>query len=665
MGFLRSLSLISSIKVPLKLPARELSRCLSFITFMLFFVSTFSLGAIIVYRSGQLLQGNPISVDNDFLTVDSPFGKVQISKNEVSCIIFDETLTSLDNPSELNLGGRKIEGYLMEMKSGTIRFRTWFGQVIVRDLKNVAYVGFVEKPLPQLSRQGPINIEITVANRFTVNLVSGEMYSGVSLKLVEDYIVLTDPSKNEFYFRNTAVEDVYIPSDQARGYDLVITKTGKKLYGIVNLLSNQLYQITGIWGTEVVPVDSVAFTTCKAKPDETSIDPLTSALQSLEYDKDGIATTGAKTPLTVDGKKIQTIKIYDKEITDPRTGIVFVYVPGGTFKMGADKSWGNVEDDEMPSREVYVSGFYISKYPITVKQYLDFLRAAQLPVGTSVSNGRFILPVSLDFLGQKINVSYTAQKGALNFPITGVNWKSANLFCNWAGYQLPTEAQWEKAARGRDGRRYPWGNTEVKRHNNGKLDYNVNEFENTDVSPYGVVNTYGFPIEFCRDYYDKDAYKRLPNENPFNASGTMVVGRVGTLSGRITDRIPISPDEERQDFTFRVVIPADKVNEIFQTPLKNKFIGATLFTVNDAIKREYKLRSEGLYVAFVEKGSPAESAGLKTGDVITTVDGKTVKTLDELSKILSNKRIRETLKLTVDRSGNRVNLTVRLGEWSF
>ncbi len=640
-------------------------RIISLFFVLLTLINTLSFSAVIVYRTGQTLKGNPIAFEDEFLAVDSSLGRVYISRNDISHIIFDENITSVENPSELNLGGRKIDGYVLEMRSGTIRFRTWFGQVIVRDLKNVLYVGFMEKSLHQLSRQGPINIEISVGNRFVVNLVSGEMYSGTSLRIVEGYLVLTDQNKNEFYFQSSTIEDVYIPSEHARGYDLVITKTGKKLYGNVSSLGNQMYQITGIWGTEIIPIAQVAFTTYKNKVAELRTDSVLNLLQQLEYDKDGIATTGTTTPLTVEGKTVQTIKIYDKEIIDPRTGIIFVFVPGGTFKMGADKVWENVEEDELPSREVYVSGFYISKYPITVKQYLDFLRAAQLPAGTSVSNGRFILSVSLDFLGQKINVSYTAQKSSLNFPITGVNWRSANLFCNWAGYQLPTEAQWEKAARGKDGRRYPWGNTEVRGHNDGRQDYNVNEFENTDVSPYGVVNAYGFPIEFCRDYYDKEAYRKLPSDNPVNTSGTLIVGRVGALSGRITDRIPISPNDERQDFTFRVVIPADKVNEVFQTPLKNKPIGATLFTVNDVIKREYKLKSDGLFVAYVEKGSPADKAGLKAGDVITAADGKMVKNLDDFSQILSSKRILDTIKITIDRAGNRVTLTLKLGEWSF
>ncbi|MFN3692466.1 MAG: formylglycine-generating enzyme family protein, partial [Fervidobacterium sp.] len=165
-----------------------------------------------------------------------------------------------------------------------------------------------------------------------------------------------------------------------------------------------------------------------------------------------------------------------------------------------------------------------------------------------------IQPVEQKISNTTLHVSFTTDPKFHNLPITGINWYSAKAYCDWAGYQLPTEAQWEKAARGTDARIYPWGSTTLAKYNDGKGDYPVDAFEKSDFSPYGLINMFGFPIEYCRDYYDPDAYKKLKNDNPINNSGTLVVGRCGAISNRITDRIPVNPSEIRNDFTFRVVM---------------------------------------------------------------------------------------------------------------
>jgi len=422
------------------------------------------------------------------------------------------------------------------------------------------------------------------------------MIVGGELNTSDDYITVVDSYKNTFFILKGALEYIYIPYKQAKGYDMVVLDTGRKLYGVVKKISDTQYEISGHWGKVIVNENNIVFPTYKEAKEQSSEIVQYIQLEKAIYDKDGVATIVTDVPVKVEGKEVRKINIYPKEIVDPRTGITFVLVPGGVFKMGADASWKNVEEDELPQREVYVSAFYISKYPVTVKQYLDFLKASQ--TGSSIIAGKQINPVEIDFLGQKVRASYSAPANLLNVPITGINYASAKAYCNWAGYQLPTEAQWEKAARGTDGRRYPWGNESQTKYNDGRKDYPVDEFENVDISPYGVVNTYGYPIELCRDYYAKDAYKKLPKENPLNTTGTYVVGRAGVLAGRITDRIPLTPSEPRNDVTFRVVMDAEEAFNIVKKPLNNKLLGITWFVVNENVKKQYSVKSEVVYVGF-------------------------------------------------------------------
>jgi len=118
----------------------------------------------------------------------------------------------------------------------------------------------------------------------------------------------------------------------------------------------------------------------------------------------------------------------------PKHGAEMVYVPAGEFLMGSKEGEG--DDDERPQHTVYLDAYWIYKTEVTVAQYRKFCQAT----------------------GRQMPEEPSVQAWTDDHPIVNVSWDDAVAYGKWAGAALPTEAQWEKAARGTDGRQYPWGN---------------------------------------------------------------------------------------------------------------------------------------------------------------------------------------------------------------
>jgi len=207
------------------------------------------------------------------------------------------------------------------------------------------------------------------------------------------------------------------------------------------------------------------------------------------------AVTGEKGPLeVVTGQQQGYAKTVSAQSQDP----TMVLVAAGEFTMGSPA--GDV--DERPPHQVYLDSFLIDKYEVTVGQYAEFLQQAG---GNAPSDWK-----TMNQLSHKKR------------PVSNVDWADAAAYCKWAGKRLPTEAEWEKAARGTDGRLYPWGNEPpTSRHanygqsgsiNNGAL-APVGSFEEGK-SPYGVYDMAGNVWEWVSDWYDHDYYKNSPQRNP-------------------------------------------------------------------------------------------------------------------------------------------------------
>lgn len=160
-----------------------------------------------------------------------------------------------------------------------------------------------------------------------------------------------------------------------------------------------------------------------------------------------------------------------------------VIVPSGNFLMGSEEF-----GPESPQRQVYLSTYYIDQYPVTNAEYKQYMRATRAMPPRHW--GGFDVPTGLE-----------------NHPVHRISWFEAIQYCDWAGKRLPTEAEWEKAARGTDGRRWPWGN---EFDENNALVWDRGEYTMTaavdahpnGVSPYGVYEMAGNVEEWCADWYD-------------------------------------------------------------------------------------------------------------------------------------------------------------------
>lgn len=177
-----------------------------------------------------------------------------------------------------------------------------------------------------------------------------------------------------------------------------------------------------------------------------------------------------------------------EELVHEKDGSQLVRVPGGLFTVGAD----DLTELERPAHQVRLSPFAIGKCPVTNEQYRRFLAA----------NPAYRKPA---FWGEE-------SFNQVRQPVVGVSWEDAMAYCNWAGLVLPSEAQWEAAARGTDGRRYPWGDVEpTPVHANfaavaGKT--TAVESHTAGAGPYGTLDMAGNVAEWCADVLDPRAYSK-------------------------------------------------------------------------------------------------------------------------------------------------------------
>ncbi|HJS67572.1 MAG TPA: SUMF1/EgtB/PvdO family nonheme iron enzyme [Nitrospiraceae bacterium] len=241
-------------------------------------------------------------------------------------------------------------------------------------------------------------------------------------------------------------------------------------------------------------------------------------------------------------------------------GAPMVLIPAGPFTMGSHDGLPN----ERPEHTVTLDAYYIDRYEVTLSRYRRFLE-----------EGKHDSPPTWDD---------EAAVTVGDRPAIGMRWDSAVAYCRWAGKRLPTEAEWEKAARGTDGRRYPWGDmqpfVDMANYNRGMwvseaitLVAVTSGLEGMSVrhglkeggrSPFGVFHMAGNAAEWVADWYERDYYHKSPGRNPPGpAIGEKRILRGGSWADvptalRVTARFSAEPDFEDRTVGFRCAMDMPK-----------------------------------------------------------------------------------------------------------
>lgn len=236
-------------------------------------------------------------------------------------------------------------------------------------------------------------------------------------------------------------------------------------------------------------------------------------------------------------------------------GQPMVFVPAGDFLLGSRQDDPEADEDEKPQRVIYLDGFWIDKTEISNARYQKCV-AAGVCAESAVLWSRYRQP---------------------DLPVVSVSWEQASAYCHWAGGRLPSEAEWEKAARGADGRSYPWGD-----HFDGtRLNYCdkncIADWRDptaddgysytapvgsylAGASPFGALDMSGNVWEWTADWYAPDAYQSAPYKNPGGPeNGRQRVIRGGSWlyngrSLRTTERHKEAPHYRYENIGFRCVV---------------------------------------------------------------------------------------------------------------
>ena len=214
-----------------------------------------------------------------------------------------------------------------------------------------------------------------------------------------------------------------------------------------------------------------------------------------------------------------------------------VAIPAGEFLMGSD------HEDERPPHEVSVEAFEIDKFEVTNEQFEAFVEAA----GYQTEAEKAGEPQSWR--------TYAQDKP--RHPVVKVTWNDAVAYCEWAGKRLPTEAEWEKAAKGAEGYTYPWGNEwDPAKVNTREAGYRGTTIVGSlpeGISPYGVMDMIGNVREWISDWYK--AYPGSDYDSPYFGEKYRVIRGGGwfeeTELATTTERFASSEEARNDDLGFR------------------------------------------------------------------------------------------------------------------
>jgi len=280
-------------------------------------------------------------------------------------------------------------------------------------------------------------------------------------------------------------------------------------------------------------------------------------------DEDIHVDLDAGPPITIYQGKVKEVRMrigYEPIVIVPVTTTTsvsptddMVLIPSGEFLMGCNYG----DPDETPVHKVYLDAFYIDKYEVTNLQFSEFLNQK----GNQEEGGVAWLDTSdEDCLIEYRNGKYQPKSGYESHPVIEVSWFGARAYAEWAGKRLPTEAEWEKAARGGlVGKKYPWGDS----IDSSKANYSENVGQTTRVgryppNNYGLYDMGGNVWEWVSDWYDQDYYSSSDSyrnpQGPSYGSGRVIRGAgwsndAGYL--RSASRSYVNPDSTSNHLGFR------------------------------------------------------------------------------------------------------------------
>ncbi|MGB0386446.1 MAG: formylglycine-generating enzyme family protein [Ardenticatenaceae bacterium] len=259
-------------------------------------------------------------------------------------------------------------------------------------------------------------------------------------------------------------------------------------------------------------------------------------------------------------------------------GMTLLYVPQGEFLRGSKENDPDAHEDgrEHPQRTIYLDAFWIDQTEVTNEMFARFVdETGHQTDAEKEGTGWAFTGTSWEWIDgadwQHPRGPDSSVEGLEQHPVVQLSWNDAKAYCEWAGRRLPTEAEWEKAARGTDGRSYPWGNEDVTGNRVNLCDKNCprssridsidDSYESTapvgtypdGASFYGALDMAGNVWELTADWYDVDYYKYSPERNPKGPdSGQYRAVRGGSWIDSVARRVR-APARDRGDPASRSV----------------------------------------------------------------------------------------------------------------
>ena len=259
----------------------------------------------------------------------------------------------------------------------------------------------------------------------------------------------------------------------------------------------------------------------------------------------------------------------------PGVGVILVHVPAGDFLMGSAPSGSQANTDEYPQHTIHLDEFYIGQHEVTVAQFAAFVSVTHHRT-TAEREGRSLSYTERGVWQEVQGINWqhplgpnSSARTRASHPVNHMSWDDAMAFCRWAGEVtrlkvcLPTEAEWEKAARGTDGRTYPWGNDPP---DSSRCNFSMSVRDTVSVgrcspkgdSPYGCADMAGNVWEWTSSLYNsypyraQDGRENMDSRNPRVLRGGAFY--IGGRSVRAANRRRANPDTRESSVGFRICL---------------------------------------------------------------------------------------------------------------